>query len=66
MSAPERRTSSNVTPFTVACVPTGMNAGVAIVPRGVDISPRRAAPSVAIRWKEKGAVMRPNNKHASP
>ena len=57
MSAPERRTSSKVTPFTVACVPTGMKAGVAIVPRGVDISPRRAAPSVASRWKEKGSVI---------
>ncbi len=54
MSAPERRTSSNVTPFTVACVPTGMKAGVAIVPRGVDISPRRAAPSVEMQVEGEG------------
>ena len=39
----------------VACVPTGKNAGVATVPCGVDISPRRAAPSVASKRKEKTA-----------
>ena len=32
--------------LTVAAVPTGMKAGVRIVPRGVVISPLRAAPSV--------------------
>ena len=34
--------------FTVPAVPTGMKAGVRIVPRGSAISPVRAAPSVAI------------------
>src|ERR1700746_3960000 len=53
MSAPVARTASGSRPLTVACVPTGMKAGVATVPWGVMISPRRAAPSVAIRrnWK---------------
>ena len=37
--------------FTVPPVPTGMKAGVRIVPRGMEISPRRALPSVAIRRK---------------
>ena len=41
------RTSAVVTPFTVACVPTGMKAGVRTTPCGVVISPTRAAPSVA-------------------
>ena len=58
MSAPvraHRRPAS--APFTVACVPTGMKAGVRTTPCGVAISPRRAAPSVAIRRKEKGSDM---------
>src|SRR5205807_1496455 len=53
MSAPSNRTVSGVSPFTVACVPTGMKAGVATMPCGVLISPQRAAPSVASRQKEK-------------
>ena len=51
-----RFTSSRKTAFTVAAVPTGMNAGVHIVPRGVEISPSRAPPSAANSLKEKGAV----------
>jgi hypothetical protein len=38
--------------LTVAAVPTGMNAGVSIAPRGVEIVPRRAGPSVAETVKE--------------
>ena len=41
------------TPLTLACVPTGMKAGVRTRPCGVAISPLRAAPSVAMRRKEK-------------
>ena len=33
--------------LTVAAVPTGMKAGVRISPRGVEITPTRARPSVA-------------------
>src|ERR1700745_4324074 len=53
MSAPKARTSSGVTPFTAAWVPTGMKAGVRTAPCGVVISPRRAAPSVLLSWNEK-------------
>ena len=38
-----------------ACVPTGMKAGVCTAPCAVVISPARAAPSVAMRWKAKGS-----------
>src|ERR1700716_2577054 len=55
MSEPLARTASGARPFTVACVPTGMKAGVATAPCGVVISPRRAAPSVAMRRKAKGS-----------
>ena len=41
--------------LTVAAVPTGMKAGVRIVPRGVEIAPSRAAPSRAWTWKEKAS-----------
>src|SRR5438128_318901 len=41
ISAPISRTSSEVSPFTVACVPTGMKAGVRTTPRGVCRLPRR-------------------------
>jgi hypothetical protein len=44
-------------PFTVPCVPTGMKAGVCTLPCGVTNSPRRAAPSVEIKLKEKGPGM---------
>ena len=47
MSAPVDRTISGSMALTVAAVPTGMKAGVRIVPRGVAISPRRAPPSRA-------------------
>src|SRR5690348_7507078 len=53
MSAPVARTVPGASAFTVACVPTGMKAGVATAPCGVMISPQRAAPSVAIRRKER-------------
>src|SRR5215470_8808585 len=52
MSVPQARTSSGRMPFTVACVPTGMNAGVRTMPCGVVSSPQRAAPSVAMSRKE--------------
>ena len=38
-------------------VPTGMKAGVCTLPCGVMNSPRRAAPSVEIKLKEKGPGM---------
>src|SRR5205085_2439954 len=53
MSAPEARTSPGFIALTVAAVPTGMKAGVRIVPRRIAISPSRALPSVAwmVKWK---------------
>ena len=42
----DRLESLCVTPFTAPCVPTGMNAGVSTSPCAVDITPRRAPPSV--------------------
>ena len=53
MSAPVWRTLSGIIAFTVAAVPTGMKAGVRISPLGVEMTPVRAAPSVAFREKEK-------------
>src|SRR5215470_6793489 len=53
MSAPAARTVPGASALTVAWVPTGMKAGVATGPCGVMISPHRAAPSVAIRRKER-------------
>src|SRR5215468_5304006 len=55
MSAPAARTASGSIPFTVPCVPIGMNAGVATGPCGVAISPQRAAPSIASRRNENGS-----------
>src|SRR6185503_8564916 len=52
MSAPDARTSSGRIAFTVAAVPTGMNAGVRISPRCIAIAPALAAPSVADIVKE--------------
>ena len=43
--------------LTVAAVPTGMNAGVRIVPRCIVIVPVRALPSVAEIEKMKRSVM---------
>src|SRR5258705_7813420 len=57
MSAPEARTSSGRIALTVAAVPTGMNAGVRISPRGMTITPVRAAPSVAAIEKAKPVMV---------
>ena len=69
MSAPSARTSSGYIALTVAWVPTGMKAGVRMFPRGVEISPRRAVPSVA-RTRKENAVMTQaragNSRLASP
>ena len=43
MSVPSVATSPGYIAFTVAAVPTGMKAGVRMTPRGVTISPVRAA-----------------------
>src|SRR3712207_4056794 len=43
--------------FTVAAVPTGMKAGVRMTPRGIRISPVRAAPSVLLTLKVKVSVV---------
>ncbi len=59
ISAPVARTSCGVSPFTVACVPTGMKAGVCTLPCGVTSSPRRAAPSVLLMVKENGSGICP-------
>ena len=42
--------------MTVAAVPTGMKAGVRILPRDVEISPSRAPLSFANSLKEKEEV----------
>src|ERR1700761_3700780 len=42
MRAPSCSSTSCVNPFTVAAVPTGMNAGVSNAPCGVENLPRRA------------------------
>src|SRR3546814_1056286 len=52
MSAPVACTSSGRIAFTVAAVPTGMKAGVRILPRCIVIAPVRALPSVAEMEKE--------------
>ena len=60
MSAPVARTLSGFIAFTVAAVPTGMNAGVRISPRCMRISPVRALPSVAWteNWKRGAVIVR--------
>src|SRR6478736_6400826 len=58
MSAPVASTAAGCMPFTVACVPIGMKAGVRTVPCAVMISPRRAAPSVASSVKPKSGAIR--------
>ena len=58
MSAPDPRTPSGFIAFTVAAVPTGINAGVRISPRCMAITPVRAAPSMAEMVKLKREVMR--------
>src|SRR3546814_19996011 len=52
MSAAVAFTSSGRIAFTVAAVPTGMKAGVRILPRCIVIAPVRALPSVAEMEKE--------------
>ena len=47
-AAPIARTSSGWSAFTVAFVPTGMNAGVGMSPCAVWTTPARAAPSVGV------------------
>ena len=59
MSAPSARTCSGYIVFTVACVPTGMKAGVRISPRGVSMRPVRAAPSPAVTVKGKPLTASP-------
>ena len=49
--------------LTVAPVPTGMKAGVRITPRGIRISPTRAAPSVFVTVKVKVSDMPVVNRH---
>src|SRR6056297_1694683 len=58
MSAPVSRTDSGIIALTVAAVPTGMKAGVRTCPRGVDMTPARADPSVALSSKPNNAVIR--------
>src|SRR4051794_6936093 len=57
ISAPLARTSSGLTALTVAAVPTGMKAGVRIVPRRIAMVPVRALPSVAEMVKSKRGDM---------
>jgi hypothetical protein len=56
MGAPSPKSSSGKRPVTVARVPTGMNAGVSITPRGVPSVPRRARSSRAVM--ENGSTRR--------
>src|SRR5258706_14155479 len=56
ISAPSDSRSRCVTPLTAPCVPTGMNAGVATSPCGVDIRPRRARASVWVTLKLKAVI----------
>ena len=41
-----------VSPFTDACVPTGMNTGVSISPARILSTPRRARPSRAVIFND--------------
>jgi hypothetical protein len=49
--------SATVMPLTAPCVPTGMNAGVCTTPWAVDISPRLAAPAVAVTRNENALTI---------
>src|SRR5512137_1689234 len=51
MAAPSSTRSRGESVFTLPAVPTGMNTGVSMIPRGVSRRPRRAAPSSARSWK---------------
>src|SRR5215471_6620257 len=57
MSAPASRTSCQCTPLSAPWVPTGMKAGVRTTPRGVRISPVRAAPSVLMSENENASAI---------
>src|SRR6478609_10215649 len=56
ISAPVARTASGFIAFTVAAVPTGMNAGVRISPRRIWMRPVRALPSRASMVKAKRVI----------
>src|SRR5262245_54767525 len=57
MVAPIDSRSRCVTPLTAPCVPTGMNAGVSIVPCAVVRTPVRARPSVCVTRKPKSDIV---------
>src|SRR3569833_1862061 len=65
MSAPVARTSSGRIAFTLAAVPTGMNAGVRISPRCIEIVPVRALPSAAWMVKAKRVITPPASRLAA-
>ena len=56
-SAPVSLTDPGSIAFTVAAVPTGINAGVLISPRGVVITPSLALPEVEPSLKENFCVI---------
>ena len=58
MAAPSARSSSGSTAFTVAFVPTGMNAGVGTSPCAVWSTPARAGPSVAVDGRKTSLTVR--------
>jgi len=64
--APASRRSRGSSVFTVACVPTGMKAGVSTGPCGVTKTPARAAPAVESIRKAKGDAMNYTITIASP
>jgi hypothetical protein len=57
ISAPVDLTLSGNIAFTVAAVPTGINAGVLIFPLGVEITPDLAKPSTEDREYENFFVI---------
>ena len=57
MSAPVSLTDPGSIAFTVAAVPTGINAGVLISPRAVVIVPSLALPEVELSLKENFCVI---------
>ncbi len=56
-SAPSSRTCSGYMALTVAAVPTGMKAGVRMVPRGIVMAPVRAWPSRACTAKRNSGLV---------
>ena len=65
ISPPMSRIDCGVIALTEPYVPTGMNAGVSIVPRGNEMRPRRAAPSLASTPNCSALTARPLAKSAS-